>query len=52
MKEEIINMLEKDIEDITSLRESGLYKKVESYLLKRYAKKIIERIKMMEVNND
>ena len=52
MKEKIINMLEKDIENITSLRELGLYKKVESYLLKRYAKKIIERIKMMEVNND
>lgn len=48
IKEKIINMLEKDIEDITSLRETGLYRKIDSYLLKRYARKIIKRIKEME----
>lgn len=48
MKQKIIIMLEKDIENILELRKIGLYSKKDMFLLKRYAKKIMERINDLE----
>lgn len=44
MKQQLIEQLERDIENIKSLRKIGLYSRHDVYLLTKYAKRIIDLI--------
>ena len=48
MKQQLIEQLERDIENIRELRKIGLYSRHDVYILTKYARKIIKLILEME----
>ena len=48
MKQQLIEQLESDIENIKTLRKIGLYSRHDVYILTKYAKRIINMILEME----
>ena len=48
MKQQLIEQLERDIENIKSLRKIGLYSRHDVYLLTKYAERIKRMILEME----
>lgn len=48
MKQQLIEQLERDLENIKALRKIGLYSRHDVYILTKYAKKIINLILEME----